>query len=71
MNCLLLERLEQFENDIRKITLVSEEMKIILDGFPRTAHPMGVLSALTSALTAFNPKSVDADNEKEMYDASL
>jgi citrate synthase len=63
------ERLEQFESDIRKFTLVSEEMKIILDGFPRTAHPMGVLSALTSALTAFNPKSVDADNEKDMYDA--
>lgn len=63
------ERLIQFENDIRKFTLVSEEMKIILDGFPRTAHPMGVLSALTSALTAFNPKSVNAENEKEMYDA--
>jgi citrate synthase len=63
------ERLTQFENDIRKFTLVSEEMKIILDGFPRTAHPMGVLSALTSALTAFNPKSVNAENEREMYDA--
>jgi citrate synthase len=63
------ERLVQFENDIRKFTLVSEEMKIIIDGFPRTAHPMGVLSALTSALTAFHPKSVDASNEKEMYDA--
>ncbi|HSD06707.1 citrate synthase [Flavobacterium sp.] len=63
------EKLEQFEKDIRKHTLVSEEMKIILDGFPRTAHPMGVLSALTSALTAFNPKSVDASNEKDMYDA--
>jgi citrate synthase len=63
------EKLQQFENDIRKHTLVSEEMKIILDGFPRTAHPMGVLSALTSALTAFNPKSVNVSNEKEMYDA--
>lgn len=63
------EKLVQFENDIRKYTLVSEEMKIIIDGFPRTAHPMGVLSALTSALTAFHPKSVDASNEKEMYEA--
>src|SRR6187431_979504 len=63
------EKLKQFENDIRRFTLVSEEMKIIIDGFPRTAHPMGVLSALTSALTAFHPKSVDANNEKEMYDA--
>jgi citrate synthase len=62
-------QLEQFENDIRKHTLVNEEMKNIIDGFPRTAHPMGVLAALTSALTAFNPKSVNVDNEKEMYNA--
>ncbi len=62
-------QLEQFENDIRKYTLVNEEMKNIIDGFPKTAHPMGVLSSLTSALTAFNPKVVNVDNEKEMYEA--
>jgi len=61
--------LEQFENDIRKYTLVNEEMKNIIDGFPKTAHPMGVLSSLTSALTAFNPKVVNVENEKEMYEA--
>ncbi|WP_417939591.1 citrate synthase [Flavobacterium sp. RS13.1] len=61
--------LEQFENDIKKHSLVNEEMKNIIDGFPKTAHPMGVLSALTSALTAFNPKAVNVDNEKEMYEA--
>lgn len=62
-------QLEKFENDIRKYTLVNEEMKTIIDGFPKTAHPMGVLSSLTSALTAFNPKSVNPHNEKEMYEA--
>ncbi|MBF02114.1 MAG: citrate (Si)-synthase [Flavobacterium sp.] len=62
-------QLDKFENDIRKHTLVNEEMKSILEGFPKTAHPMGVLSSLTSALTAFNPKSVNVENEKEMYDA--
>ena len=62
-------QLTKFEDDIRKYTLVNEEMKNIIDGFPRTAHPMGVLSSLTSALTAFNPKAVNVDNEKEMYEA--
>ena len=62
-------QLEQYETDIRRYTLVNEEMKNIIDGFPKTAHPMGVLSALTSALTAFNPKSVNVENEKEMYEA--
>lgn len=62
-------QLAQFETDIRKYTLINEEMKNIIDGFPKTAHPMGVLSALTSALTAFNPKPVNPDNEKELYEA--
>jgi citrate synthase len=61
--------LENFETDIRKYTLVNEEMKNIIDGFPKSAHPMGILAALTSALTAFNPKSVNVNNDKEMYDA--
>lgn len=62
-------QLDQFEKDIRKYTLVNEEMKSIIDGFPKTAHPMGVLASLTSALTAFNPKVVNVENEKEMYEA--
>ena len=63
------EQLEQFETDIRKHTLVNEEMKKIVEGFPRTAHPMGILASLTSALTAFNPKPVNVENEAEMYHA--
>ncbi|HWR94509.1 MAG TPA: citrate synthase [Flavobacterium sp.] len=63
------EQLTQFENDIRRYTLVNEEMKGIIDGFPKTAHPMGVLSSLTSALTAFNPKAVNPDNPKELYES--
>ncbi|MDV6168347.1 citrate synthase [Flavobacterium sp. DG1-102-2] len=61
--------LEKFETNIRKYTLVNEEMKNIIDGFPKNAHPMGVLASLTSALTAFNPKAVDVTNEAEMYEA--
>jgi citrate synthase len=63
------EQLLKFETDIRRHSLVNEEMKNIIDGFPKTAHPMGVLSSLTSALTAFNPKVVNVENEVEMYEA--
>jgi citrate synthase len=62
-------KLEDFETHIRRYTLVNEEMKSIIDGFPKTAHPMGVLSALTSALIAFNPKSVNPDNKEDLYEA--
>ncbi len=60
---------QQFHKDIQKKSLVDEDVKKIIDGFPKSAHPMGVLSALTSALTAFNPKSVDVRSEKDMYNA--
>ncbi|MCM4170371.1 citrate synthase [Arenibacter sp. TNZ] len=60
-------QLEKFHHDIKGESHVDEEMKKILDGFPKSAHPMGVLSSLTSALIAFNPTSVNVSSEKEMY----
>ncbi|WP_109097915.1 citrate synthase [Aquimarina sp. AU58] len=61
--------LEKFDRDIKEESHVDEDMKKILDGFPKSAHPMGVLSSLTNALIAFNPGSVDVDSEEEMYNA--
>lgn len=61
--------LEKFDRDIKEESQVDEDMKKILDGFPKSAHPMGVLSSLTNALIAFNPGSVDVDSEEEMYNA--
>ncbi len=63
------EQLEKFNTDIKEQSHVDEEMKKILDGFPKSAHPMGVLSSLTSALIAFNPSSVDVSSEEDMYKA--
>jgi citrate synthase len=65
------EQLEKFHTDINTESHVDEEMKKILDGFPKSAHPMGVLSSLTSALIAFNPTSVNVSAEKEMYHAII
>ena len=61
--------LNYFNNEIRKDSLVDEDLKSILKSFPKSAHPMGVLSSLTSALVAFNPASVNVDSEEEMYNA--
>ena len=63
------DQLEKFSSDINEESHVDEEMKKILDGFPKAAHPMGVLSSLTSALIAFNPSSVDVSSEEAMYKA--
>ena len=63
------EELEKFHSDIKKHSVVDDDVKKILDAFPKSAHPMGVLSSLTSALTAFNPSSVNVDSEEEMYNS--
>ncbi|MEE9350022.1 MAG: citrate synthase [Flavobacteriaceae bacterium] len=62
-------QLDKFASTIKSHTMLNEEMKDILDGFPKNAHPMGILSSLTGALTAFNPRSVDVNDEEEMYQA--
>jgi len=63
--------LDKFYADIKSESNVDEEMKKILDGFPKSAHPMGVVSSLTSALIAFNPSSVNVDSKEEMYNAII
>ena len=63
------EQLQKFDKDIKENAVVDEEIKKIFEAFPKNAHPMGVLSSLTSALTAFNPSSVNVDSEEEMYNA--
>lgn len=59
------EELTKFTNDIKKHTLVHEDVKKILDGFPSSAHPMGVLASLFCSQTAFYPESLDPNRSAE------
>ncbi len=63
------EQLDKFHGDIKSHSVVDDDIKKILDAFPKSAHPMGVLSSLTSALTAFYPTSVDVNSEEAMYNS--
>ncbi len=60
------EELNKFSKEITEESIVDEDLKTILKSFPKTAHPMGVLSSLTSALIAFNPVAVNVDSDAEM-----
>ncbi|MGA0041443.1 MAG: citrate synthase [Flavobacteriaceae bacterium] len=64
-----IDQLTKFQNDIKANSFVDEDVKKIIDAFPKAAHPMGVLASLTSALTAFNPSSVNVDSDEDMYKA--
>jgi citrate synthase len=63
--------LDLLNKEIREDSLVDEDLKLILKSFPKAAHPMGVLSSLTSGLIAFNPNSVDIESETDMREAII
>jgi citrate synthase len=65
------EELDCFMKDISEHSLVHEDVKSILDGFPSKAHPMGVLSSLVSSLTAFYPKSLDPNRSSEQINGTI
>lgn len=54
--------LNKFRTDLNGHQLIPENMKKILEGYPNTAHPMAILSAMVSSLSAYYP---DADEEVE------
>ena len=64
-------QLDKFSNDIKKHTLVHEDIRKILYGFPSTSHPIGVLASLFCAQTAFYPESLDPNRSTELVYKSI
>jgi citrate synthase len=52
-------QLQEFEDLIRRHTLLHEDLKLFFNGFPRDAHPMPVLSSAVSALSTFYQDSLN------------
>ncbi|HSF86812.1 MAG TPA: citrate synthase [Acidimicrobiia bacterium] len=53
------DELDEWETSIKHHTLLSEEMKRFFDAFPRSAHPMAILSSATNAISTFYEKYYD------------
>ncbi len=61
------EELEKFNFELRHHSLLHEDMKKFFEGYPPTAHPMGMLSAMVNSLSAFYPEiNRNADLELNM-----
>src|SRR3954469_14967470 len=58
--------LDDFDQKIRRHTLLHEELKGFFGGFPRDAHPMPVLSSAVSALSTFYQDSLDPFNDEQV-----
>ncbi|MFC1494162.1 citrate synthase [Thermodesulfobacteriota bacterium] len=47
-------------------SLVHEDMRHFFDNFPRSSHPMGILSSMVNALRAFYPEIPERSEEEEV-----
>jgi citrate synthase len=52
-------QLSEFDQTVRRHTMLHEDLKRFFDGFPRDAHPMPVLSSAVSALSTFYQDSLN------------
>lgn len=64
-------QLKDFQYEISRHTLVHEDMKKFFDGFPSKAHPMGQLSSLVCAMSAFYPESLKSNQTEQEVHLSI
>src|ERR1700685_2607330 len=60
------DQLADFTEKVTHHTLLDEDFKTFFSAFPRTAHPMALLSSAVSALSSFYPGHLDPHNEADV-----
>ncbi len=56
---------EQFENSVKRHTMVHEQLRKFYAGFRRDAHPMAIMCGVVGALSAFYHNHLDIHNEED------
>lgn len=56
---------DRFSGALSEHSLLHEDMKRFYDGYPMTAHPMAILSAMVNSLSTFHPEAQEALNLEE------
>jgi citrate synthase len=64
-------QLAEFEANIKRHTMLHEELRQFFDGFPRDAHPMPVLSSAVSALSTFYQDSLDPFDDEQVHISTI
>ncbi|MFM2417944.1 MAG: hypothetical protein RL385_2667, partial [Pseudomonadota bacterium] len=58
--------LDAFSTLLTRHSMIHEDMKHFFDGYPSTAHPMAVLSAMICSLSSYYPDALDVNNKSEI-----
>jgi citrate synthase len=56
------DQIETFKQSLTLHSLLHEDMKKFFEGYPATAHPMAILSAMVASLSAYYPDSADDED---------
>lgn len=62
---------KEFKHSITFHTLIHEDMKQFLEGYPRGAHPMGIAASMICSLSTFYPESQDPNRAKKAVDLTM
>lgn len=65
------DQLNWFQERINSFSETKGSVKDLIQKFPKDAHPMGVLSAMLSSMSAFYPEYLDQDLSKDKKDAII
>ena len=63
--------LDVWADSVRMHTLVNEEMKRFFDAFPRSAHPMAILSSATNAISTFYEEYHDPTDSEAFRESAV
>src|SRR5579884_63652 len=59
------QQLAKFSEALTRHSMLHEDMKRFFAGYPGTAHPMAILSAMVLSLSSFYPQALDVKNHEE------
>jgi citrate synthase len=56
--------LEKFSQILTRHSMIHEDMRRFFDGYPITAHPMAILSAMVTSLSSYYPYALNAKSDE-------
>ncbi|MCZ6489053.1 MAG: citrate synthase [Acidobacteria bacterium] len=60
------DEMAKFSTLLTRHSMIHEDMKRFFDGYPSTAHPMGMLSSMICSLSSYYPQVLEPQNKEQM-----
>ncbi|MEM0997237.1 MAG: citrate synthase [Bacteroidota bacterium] len=64
-------QLESLEQRVKEATTLDTSMETLLNAFPTTSHPMGILAATIGSLHGYHPESLDPYSDESVKEQTM